>query len=116
MRIILPLSMPVLATIGLFQGVFHWNDWFTGTYFVNSQSLIPVQTLLNDLLTQSEALANAAQRASQSGSTVSQGAATTTPESLRMATLIVATLPIICVYPFLQKYFVKGVMIGAVKG
>lgn len=115
MKIILPLSMPVLATIALFQGVFHWNDWFTGTYFVTKESLRPVQTLLNQLLTESEALANAAQRASQTGTTVSNGMITVTPESLRMATLIVATLPIICIYPFLQKYFVKGVMIGSIK-
>lgn len=115
MRIILPLSMPVLATIALFQGVFHWNDWFTGTYFVTTESLRPVQTLLNQLLTESEALANAAQKASQTGTTVSNGMIAVTPESLRMATLIVATLPIICIYPFLQKYFVKGVMIGSIK-
>lgn len=114
-KIILPLSMPVIATISLFQGVFHWNDWFTGTYFVTDDLLRPVQTLLNDLLTESEALANAAQKASQTGSTVSSGMISVTPESLRMATLMIATLPIICVYPFLQKYFVKGVMIGSVK-
>lgn len=117
MRIILPLSTPVLATIGLFIGVFHWNDWFTGTYFVTNEDLLPVQTLLNELLTQSQALADAAQNASQTGSSAGlESAATTTPESLRMATLMVATLPILCVYPFLQKYFVKGVMIGSVKG
>jgi len=116
-KIILPLSMPVLATIGLFNGVFHWNDWFTGTYFVTSKDLLPVQTLLNDLLNQSIAQADAAKNASQSGTSVGlQTIAQTTPESLRMATLMVATLPILFVYPFLQKYFVKGVMIGSVKG
>lgn len=116
-KIILPLSMPVLATIGLFNGVFHWNDWFTGTYFVTSKDLLPVQTLLNDLLNQSIAQADAAKNASQSGTSVGlQTVAQTTPESLRMATLMVATLPILFVYPFLQKYFVKGVMIGSVKG
>jgi putative aldouronate transport system permease protein len=116
-KIILPLSMPVLATIALFIGVFHWNDWFTGTYFVTSDSLRPVQTLLNDLLIQSEALANAAKNASETGSsTALQNVATTSPETLRMATLMFATVPILCVYPFLQKYFVKGVMIGSVKG
>lgn len=116
MSIILPLSRPVLATIALFQGVFHWNDWFTGAYFVTDEALRPVQTLLNELLTESEALANAAQRSSQSGTTVSSGLINVTPESLRMATLIIATLPIICIYPFLQKYFVKGVMVGSIKG
>ncbi|GGH77197.1 putative aldouronate transport system permease protein [Pullulanibacillus pueri] len=116
-KIILPLSAPVLATIGLFIGVFHWNDWFTGTYFVTSKNLLPVQTLLNDLLSQSLAQANAAKSASETGTSLGlQTIAQTTPESLRMATLMVATLPILCVYPFLQKYFVKGVMIGSVKG
>jgi putative aldouronate transport system permease protein len=117
MKIILPLSTPVLATIGLFIGVFHWNDWFTGTYFITNKDLLPVQTLLNDLLSQSIAQADAAKNASQTGTSIGlQSVAQTTPESLRMATLMVATLPILCVYPFMQKYFVKGVMIGSVKG
>src|SRR5690606_8557217 len=117
MRIIMPLSIPVLATIGLFNGVFHWNDWFTGTYFVTSKELLPVQTLLNNLLNESQALADAAKRASEIGtSTGLVNASQTTPESLRMATLMIATLPILCLYPFLQKYFVKGVMIGSIKG
>ncbi|MNO33357.1 Trehalose transport system permease protein SugB [compost metagenome] len=116
-RIIFPLSGPVLATIALFIGVFHWNDWFTGTFYVSKESIKPVQTLLQDLLTNSEVLASAASKMnSQGGGTMYSGMNQTTPESLRMATLVVATLPIICVYPFLQKYFVKGVMVGSVKG
>ncbi|QHW29900.1 carbohydrate ABC transporter permease [Paenibacillus rhizovicinus] len=116
-RIILPLSGPVLATIGLFVGVAHWNDWFTGAYYVSNKDLIPVQTLLQQMLTEAEALSNAAQQASQNGGqTINVNMAGSTPESLRMALLVIAVFPILCVYPFLQRFFVKGTMIGSVKG
>nr|WP_285855197.1 carbohydrate ABC transporter permease [Paenibacillus cellulositrophicus] len=117
MRIILPLSGPVLATISLFVGVMHWNDWFTGTYYVSNKSLIPVQTLLQQMLTEAEALSSSMQRAAQQGGqTVNVSAAGATPESLRMALLVITVFPILCIYPFLQRYFVKGTMIGSVKG
>ncbi|MDQ8737354.1 carbohydrate ABC transporter permease [Paenibacillus sp. LHD-38] len=117
MRIILPLSGPVLATISLFIGVAHWNDWFTGAYYVSDKDLIPVQTLLQEMLTQAEALSSSMQRsAQQGGQTISGSAAGSTPESLRMALLVITVFPILCIYPFLQRYFVKGVMIGSVKG
>ncbi|MET3848246.1 MULTISPECIES: carbohydrate ABC transporter permease [Paenibacillus] len=117
MRIILPLSGPVLATISLFVGVMHWNDWFTGTYYVSNKSLIPVQTLLQQMLTEAEALSSSMQRAAQQGGqTVNVNAAGATPESLRMALLVITVFPILCIYPFLQRYFVKGTMIGSVKG
>lgn len=117
MRIILPLSGPVLATISLFIGVTHWNDWFTGAYYVSDKDLIPVQTLLQEMLTQAEALSSSMQRSSQQGGqTISGSAAGSTPESLRMALLVITVFPILCIYPFLQRYFVKGVMIGSVKG
>lgn len=117
MRIILPLSGPVLATISLFVGVMHWNDWFTGTYYVSNKSLMPVQTLLQQMLTEAEALSSSMQRAAQQGGqTVNVSAAGATPESLRMALLVITVFPILCIYPFLQRYFVKGTMIGSVKG
>ncbi|WP_028611373.1 carbohydrate ABC transporter permease [Paenibacillus harenae] len=117
MRIILPLSGPVLATISLFIGVTHWNDWFSGAYYVSDKDLIPVQTLLQELLTEAEALSSSMQRAAQQGGqTVDINVAGATPESLRMALLVITVFPILCVYPFLQRYFVKGVMIGSVKG
>ncbi|MFU1798293.1 carbohydrate ABC transporter permease [Paenibacillus azoreducens] len=117
MRIILPLSGPVIATISLFIGVAHWNDWFTGAYYVSNKNLIPVQTLLQQMLTEAEALSSAMQRAAQQGGqTINVNMAGTTPESLRMALLVITVFPILCVYPFLQRYFVKGVMIGSVKG
>lgn len=116
-RIIVPLSGPVLATISLFIGVAHWNDWFAGAYYVSNKDLIPVQTLLQQMLTEAEALSSSMQRAAQSGGqTISVNTAGATPESLRMALLVITVFPILCIYPFLQRYFVKGVMIGSVKG
>ncbi|MFC4101321.1 carbohydrate ABC transporter permease [Paenibacillus xanthanilyticus] len=117
LRIVLPLSGPVLATISLFIGVTHWNDWFTGAYYVSNKELLPVQTLLQQMLTEMEALSSSMQRASQQGGqTVNANMAGATPESLRMALLVITVFPILCVYPFLQRYFVKGVMLGSVKG
>lgn len=117
LKIIVPLSGPVLATISLFIGVTHWNDWFSGTYYVSDKNLIPVQTMLQQMLTEAEALSNSMQRASQQGGqTIGANPAGFTPESLRMALLVITVFPILCVYPFLQKYFVKGVMLGSVKG
>lgn len=116
-KIILPLSGPVLATISLFIGVSHWNDWFTGAYYVSDKDMIPVQTLLQELLSEAEALSSSMQRAAeQGGQTINVSMAGATPESLRMALLVITVFPILCVYPFLQRYFVKGVMIGSVKG
>jgi len=117
MKIILPLSGPVLATIALFIGVSHWNDWFTGAYYVSDKDLIPVQTLLQQMLSEAEALSSSMQRAAeQGGQTVNVNMSGATPESLRMALLVITVFPILCIYPFLQRYFVKGVMIGSVKG
>jgi putative aldouronate transport system permease protein len=119
-RIMLPLSVPAIATISLFIGVGTWNDWFTGAYFLpRRQDLWPAATLLQDLL--SQALFETNPQDTGAGNTTANEAlmmdqiAATTPESLRMAFLIILTTPIICVYPFLQKYFVSGVMIGSIK-
>lgn len=116
LKIILPLSGPVLATISLFIGVAHWNDWFTGAYYVSNKDLIPVQTLLQQMLTEAEALSSSMQRAAQQGGQTINVTTGATPESMRMALLVITVFPILCVYPFLQRYFVKGVMIGSVKG
>nr|WP_225446117.1 carbohydrate ABC transporter permease [Paenibacillus rhizovicinus] len=105
-RIIIPVSMPVIATIALFTGVSQWNDYFTGVIFINDPSLQPVQTFLYRIV-------------SESGSTQLQSGSinrTVTMQSIKLATMVVTTLPIVLVYPFLQKYFVKGFMIGSIKG
>lgn len=106
-KIVLPLSKPVLATIALFNGVYQWNDYFAGVMYTQSKNLEPIQTYLYRIIAtaQSSQMASAAQTVS----------ATTTSTSIKLATMVITTVPIMCVYPFLQKYFVKGMMIGAVK-
>ncbi|MFI3174065.1 MAG: carbohydrate ABC transporter permease [Bacillota bacterium] len=107
-RIILPVSLPVIATITLFNGVFNWNDYFMGRLYFNNQDLIPIQTYLYKIISTSESSKFALQ-------TGTAAVTTFTSTSLQMATMIVTTVPIICIYPFLQKYFVKGMMLGSVK-
>lgn len=107
-KIVMPLSKPVLATIALFTGVYHWNDYFSGVIFINNPNLQPIQTYLYRMV--AEAGSNSMQM-----STVGVSAQATTSMSIKLATMIIAAVPIICVYPFLQNYFEKGVMIGAVK-
>ncbi|MFF2091358.1 carbohydrate ABC transporter permease [Paenibacillus sp. NPDC058174] len=114
--IIIPLSKPMLAALGLFTAVMHWNDWFAGAFYVSDQTLIPVQTFLQQLLSAQDISvvlgSNNNQEAIARGSMLSN----VTLMSIKMATVMVSALPILCVYPFLQKYFVKGVLIGSVKG
>ena len=110
--IYVPLAVPVLATISLFIGVSHWNDWFTGAYYVTNLKLYPAATLLQKILM--EATASQAVRIGQESETTVRSS--TTPQSLQMAFVMILTMPIIVVYPFLQKYYVKGVMVGAIKG
>lgn len=110
-RIVLPISKPVVSVIALFKAVYHWNDWFSGAYYIKTQDLIPVQTMLQRMLQREKALEGMVMNAGVEA----LAARTVTGESLKMATIIVSVLPIICVYPFIQKYFVKGVMLGSVK-
>lgn len=112
LKIYMPLSKPVLAVIALMNGVGHWNDWFAGAYYVTNTKLRPVQTIIHEMLTQSQRLQKLMQ-SSADAMNVAQRAVTS--ESLKMATIIVCVVPIICIYPLFQKYFAKGVMIGAVK-
>ncbi|OJU49216.1 MAG: hypothetical protein BGN96_00480 [Bacteroidales bacterium 45-6] len=111
--VILPLSAPVFATLALFTGVTHWNDWFTGEFYVTSNKLHTVQNFLLKVLQE-----NASHDSIDSYRRVAdaKNAVKVSPESIRMAVLMTVCLPIMCVYPFLQKYFVKGVLIGAIKG
>lgn len=113
-QIYLPLSKPVLATIALFVGVAHWNDWVTGAFFVNDVNMIPASTLLQKVITESSFESNIMQQ-NMNSDLMTKAVSKTTPEALRMAFIIIVTLPVICIYPFLQKYFVNGVMIGSIK-
>jgi putative aldouronate transport system permease protein len=106
-NVIVPTSLPTLAVITLFYAVGHWNAWFDAMLFLRHRDWYPLQLVLREILI------------SNSTATMSSGAsaADVMPlgETIKYATIIVATIPILCVYPFVQKYFVKGVMIGAVK-
>ncbi len=106
-KIILPLCKPIIMTIALFVAIMHWNSWFDAYLYTNSQSLKVMQSVLVEILNQYQTTA-ANQAANRAGQSV-------TPDSIRMAATMVATIPIIMVYPFIQKYFVKGIMLGAVK-
>ena len=110
LRIIMPLSVPVLATIALFSGVGHWNDWFFPAFFVTKERLMTLPTLLMRLMS----LTDATNKIQEHLRGVENR--TLTMEGVRFATLIVSVLPITLVYPFLQRYFVKGMMLGSVKG
>ena len=109
-RIMLPLSMPIMATIGLFYAVGHWNEYFNSMMYINDPSKFTLQLKLRQLLFTEEL-------AQMSGNfDLVDGNNTSMPESLKAASIVISTIPIIVVYPWLQKYFVKGVMIGSIKG
>lgn len=114
--VIVPLSKPMLAAIGLFTGVMHWNDWFAGAFFVSDQSLIPVQTFLQQLLSAQNIAAVLGSNDNVEALVRGSALSNVTLMSIKMATVMVSAIPILCVYPFLQRYFVKGVLIGSVKG
>ena len=109
MQIVLPLLKSGLATIGLFMALGYWNDWYNAMLYLNTSEKYPLQYMLYDLLQQTQALARIA---SQAGIRVESLPSNT----LKLAMAVVATGPIILLYPFVQKYFVKGVTIGSVKG
>ncbi|MCU6711352.1 carbohydrate ABC transporter permease [Paenibacillus sp. J5C_2022] len=114
--LILPFSLPLLAALGLFTAVGHWNDWFTGAFFVQDIQLQPLPTYLQRVMSSVEAsnMISASQMTAAREAGMYNPAVVTT-KSVRMATIMLTTLPILLVYPFLQRYFVKGVLIGSVK-
>lgn len=111
-RIYIPLSKPILATLALFFGVGKWNDWFTAAYYQSQAKLYPAATVLQRIL--AEASAGSQVKVGQETALGSMTSYTT--QSLQMAFVMILTMPIVVVYPFLQKYYVKGVMVGSVKG
>lgn len=108
-RIVLPTCKPILATIVLFYAVERWNEWWHAMLFITTPTKQPLQIVLR------EVLFNFDQMRSTIGASLAQSTKPVYNRSVQMATVTVATLPILCVYPFLQKYFTKGLMIGAVK-
>lgn len=107
-RIVIPLSMPVIAVMILFYSVAHWNAWFQAMIYLRDRTLFPLQLVLREILIQNSTQFMSAN--ADAGDMEAVG------ESIKYATIMVATVPILVVYPFLQKYFVKGVMIGSIKG
>ncbi|WP_339315139.1 carbohydrate ABC transporter permease [Paenibacillus sp. FSL R10-2734] len=110
-RLIMPLALPVLATVGLFVALGYWNDWFLGLMFVDKQELQPLQLLLRTLISNVDFLKNSGNAAA-----MQRISAQIPSESIKMALTVITIGPIIFLYPFLQRYFVKGLMVGAVKG
>ncbi|MHA0857964.1 carbohydrate ABC transporter permease [Paenibacillus sp. CMAA1364] len=111
--IIIPISLPVIATIGLFLCFGYWNDWFQSMLYIDNQNLYSLQALLNSLMSNVDALAK---NASSMGVSYAMLVATMPKESARMAVAILIVLPVAFAYPFFQKYFISGLTIGAVKG
>jgi putative aldouronate transport system permease protein len=110
-RIIIPLSMPVIAVMTLYYGVFHWNSWFQAMIFLRDRALYPLQLFLREILIQQqmrEILGELEQMEDQ--------VMNVNRDILEAAFIIISTVPILALYPFLQRYFIKGVMIGALKG
>lgn len=112
-QMILPLSKPVLATIALFTIVNHWNSYFDSMMYTSSQELQTIQLFLKKVITDP---AMAKGLGSAAAVSLPEKAMTLTPQVVKLATMVITALPVICVYPFLQRYFVKGVTMGAVKG
>jgi putative aldouronate transport system permease protein len=107
-KIIFPLSLPIFAVIAMFNGVWQWNSWFDGVLYITKSELRPLQNILQALIRENEADIMLLMQGKISTRTVSS-------ETIRMTTLIVTTLPIVFIYPFFQKHFIRGIMIGAVK-
>ena len=107
-RIVFPLIMPTIAVLLLYYGVGHWNSWFPASLYIQDNPKLPIQNVLRAVLIANSNILNSAATADDQ---IDQFA-----ETIKYAAIVITTVPVLCIYPFLQKYFVKGVMIGAVKG
>ena len=106
----LPLAVPTVATISLFTGLTYWNDWINGLYFINDTKLFGIQNFLIRIMNNIQALKSTA---------ATSGVAITVElpsSSVRMALAVIGILPILVIFPFVQKYLIRGVVVGAVKG
>ena len=112
MRVVLPLSKPIIAVVGLYYAVGHWNDFYTALIYLYNEDLMPLQSFLRDMLMSTKMTLN-----NLSGlDTATVELKTHLAQTLKYSVIIVSTVPVLCIYPFIQKYFVKGVMVGSVKG
>ena len=110
-RILVPLIIPTLAVILLDYGVGHWNSWFPATVYLEDNTKLPIQAVLRSIVIENEMLLGGATEVIEG-----EAYANDYTETIKYAVIVISTIPILCVYPFLQRFFVKGVMIGAVKG
>ncbi len=107
-KIITPLIKPTLAVITLYYGVGHWNSWFNASLYIADNELLPIQNILRAILIANSDMLNQGATSMENMNNYA--------ETIKYAVIVISTVPILCIYPFLQKYFTKGVMIGAVKG
>ena len=110
LKVVLPMSKPIIATLVLLVGLHYWNDWTNGLYYINKDKYYSIQVLLNRMLQDVQFLMSSA------ASDSSELAKDIPSVSLKMAVAVMGVLPVLCIYPFFQKYFVKGITVGAVKG
>ena len=113
LQIILPLSKPILAVMVIFYGVGHWNAYFDALVYITKDELKPLALVLRDILITATESASGRDNA---GAASSQAEQRKTAEAMKYAVIIVSTVPVLCLYPFMQKHFSKGVMLGAIKG
>lgn len=108
LKIVMPMSLPILATLALLVGLGYWNDWTNGLYYINKDSLYSIQVFLKKMLENIDMMKKAT--AAGASSMVMPSTA------IRMAIAVIGVIPVLIIYPFFQKFFVKGIVIGAVKG
>ncbi|HHV11668.1 MAG TPA: carbohydrate ABC transporter permease [Clostridiales bacterium] len=111
LKVVLPMSKPIIATIALLVGLHYWNDWTNGLYYINQDKYYSIQVLLNRMLQDVQYLMSSA--ASGNSSELAKDIPSV---SLKMAVAVMGAIPVLCIYPFFQKYFVQGIVVGAVKG
>lgn len=110
-KIVIPLSKPMMATISLMVGLGYWNDWMNSLYYITDEKMFSIQAILNTIITNIQFLTSG-QSAAASNVDVSK----LPSASIRMAIAVIGVLPVLCIYPFFQKYFIKGIVVGGVKG
>ena len=115
MKVVLPLSKPVLAVVCLYYAVGHWNDYYTALIYISDRNLVPLQTALREVLMSSASIANLLHNTDSNTAMLMQQRMELA-QSLKYTSIIAGIIPMMIVYPFVQKYFVKGVMVGAIKG
>lgn len=110
-QIVLPLSKPMMATISLMVGLGYWNDWMNSLYYISDEKMFSIQAILNTIITNIQFLMSSSSTASSS-----MDVSALPSVGIRMAIAVIGVIPILCVYPFFQKYFIKGIVVGGVKG